>query len=131
MRNTSTLVLLTLGLALGAYVYFVELRGEERRERAATAERRLVTLERDSITALSLPLDGGGVAELARESGGEWQLVSPVAFPADQGAVDRALDALDRLEFTSEIDASADLSAYGLAEGEGARVEAPTSLIPL
>ena len=97
MRSRGTLLLLTIALALGLYVWLVELRGSAERMRAETSERRVLDVQADAILALELPLTDGGHVRLVREGG--WMLESPLEFPADEAAVERALKALSQDAF--------------------------------
>ena len=127
LRVNPTLVLLVVAALLGLYVWRFELGGEERREQAAAAERRLVAFEADDVTELWLPLEDDAQARLVREPGGEWRLAEPLDFAAEQRTVERALDALIGLESTARIEEPPeDLTPYGLGPGEGERVSAST-----
>ena len=86
MSFRATLVLVLIAGGLGLYVYLVEVQGERSRQQAESEAKRLVTLESDEITALELPLEGGGSAKLVGVGDGEsrvWTLETPVAFSAD------------------------------------------------
>lgn len=114
MRSSATTLLAALAVALGLYVWLVEIRGSVEREQAAAAERRVLGVRADAITELELPLTDGGRALLVRD--GAWRLASPLEFPADTRTVDRALEALEELESELVIDpAPEDLSAFGLS----------------
>lgn len=114
MRSSGTILLAALAVALGLYVWLVEIRGSAERERAAAADRRVLDVRADVITELELPLTDGGRALLVRD--GAWRLASPLEFPADARTVDRALGALEELESELVIDpAPEDLSAFGLS----------------
>lgn len=102
-------------LALGAYVYFVEL---ERPPASETpANERLVELEGDEITGFTVVFEGE-VTELSRASGGEvWQVTAPIASPADETQVSSMASALASLDIRRIIDeAATDLEPFGLVE---------------
>ena len=112
MRARGTLLLLIIAVALGLYVWLVELRGSAERMRAETSERRVLDVQADAILALELPLTDGGHVRLVREGG--WRLESPLEIPADEAAVERALKAIEELEADLTIEpAPEDLAPFG------------------
>ena len=116
MNLRTTLVLLGIALALGGYVWFGELRGKERQERAERGARRLVELARAEWTALELPVSDGGTARL-EAGGGEWALASPLRSETDAATVERILDALEGLDYETEIErVPEDLAPFGLGD---------------
>ncbi len=125
MSFRATLILAGIALALGLYVYLVEIRGAGRREEAEEAAKRLVNVEADAITRLELSTSDGPAARLVRDADGEsWRLEAPLEFPADAGQVSHLLDALGRLKSESTLDAPPeDLALFGLgAESKRVRV---------
>ncbi len=119
-----TLGLLALAAALGAWVYFGELRGDERKKEAETAEKRVFGVEPASVTALEVTLADGKSARVVRAGASDWRLESPVAYPADAETVERALHALSKVQSTATISpAPVDLAPFGLgAAGHALRV---------
>lgn len=114
LRNTALLLLVALGL--GSYIYFVEIRGDEEREAAEQAERRLIDLEADEIQRLDLPLTEGGRATLSRANG-HWLIEQPLKTQADPVAVDRILEVLTTLESKSALETPGDdLDMFGLGD---------------
>jgi hypothetical protein len=112
----TTLVLLALALALGAWVYFGEIQGDEKREAAEKSARRLVGLEADELSSIELPTSGGGRARLQRGEQG-WRLVEPLDAGVDPFTVERLVEAVAGLESKSEIEAASDLALFGLDDG--------------
>lgn len=122
MNSRTTLALVGVALALGAWVWFVEIGGEQRRADAERAAGRLLAVEPDAVTALRVPLRGGSSAYLVREEQG-WALREPIQFAADEGTITTLLNALQQLESKSEFgDLPDDLSPFGLGDA-AARVE--------
>jgi hypothetical protein len=116
MIGRTTLALVGVALALGAWVWFVEIRGEEGRLEAERAEGRLLAVEPDAVTALRVPLRSGSSAYLVREDGG-WALREPIQFAADAGTVTTLLNALQQVESKSEFgDLPDDLAPFGLGD---------------
>ena len=120
MSWRGTLALLVAALALGAYVWFVEIRGGEQKTEAEAAARVIFALEPASATGLELETSDGASAVLVRGEGEggkpTWSLTAPLVYPADADAVERALRALEKLASTATIDAHPeDLAPFGLA----------------
>jgi len=117
-RNTGILAI--LALALAAFVYFYEIRGEGEREAAREAEKRLFPgLEAEAIEEVRLTPTDGGEARLVREEGA-WRMREPVDFPADTVAVDGIASTLAQLVSDREISEPGAATEYGL--GEDARI---------
>ena len=121
MNIRATLALVLTAAGLGLFVYLVELPGEQQRQVAESAAKRLLTLEADQITALEVPLEGGGRAKLVRSGDAgaeEWRLEAPLEFAADADFVSHLVSSLSRLESEAVIeDPPQDLAPFGLGEG--------------
>lgn len=124
MSTRWTLGLLALAAALGAWVYFGEIRGEARKQEAESAAKKIFGVDSASVTALELTLADGKIARVSRDGTSDWKVESPVAYPADRDAVERALKALAKLDSTAVISpAPADLAPFGLGSaGKKVRV---------
>ncbi|MGI9432716.1 MAG: DUF4340 domain-containing protein, partial [Myxococcota bacterium] len=117
MNPRNTLVLAVVVAALGAFVWFYEIRGAAQRDEAAAAEKRLFPgVEADGVTAIELTTTDGADARLERDSGA-WTLTRPVDFPADAAAADGLAGSLASLMSESAFDEPAPLAEYGL-DGE-------------
>ncbi|MBW2272716.1 MAG: DUF4340 domain-containing protein [Deltaproteobacteria bacterium] len=118
--NPRTTGLLALAAALlGAFVYFYEIRGGDRRERVEEASRRIFPeVEASEIDLLDLSSTEGVRARALREQG-RWLLVEPLDFPGDTVALDGIAGSLAQLTSESAIESPREPGVYGL--GEGAR----------
>ncbi len=123
MTGRTTLALLVIALGLGAYIWFVEIGGEQRRAEQERVEKRILALESDAIQAVELPLDDDRRARIVRQ-GERWALEAPISFPADQGSVTSILNALEQLESREVFeDVSERLEQFGLGEEGRQRIE--------
>lgn len=122
MNLRATVVLLLIALGLGLWVWFGETGGRVEEPGA----QRLLPLEIEDVTALELPLQGGGRVRLARADDGTWALESPLVFPAAPDVVVDLLRDVTGLESTARLDdLEADRTTFGLdAASEVIRVEA-------
>ncbi len=119
MNPRTTGIVFVLAAALFAFIYFYEIRGEERRREAEEVEKQLFSgLEADAIRAIELRGDAGDAIRLERREG-RWQIVEPLAFPADEFAADAMAAALADLSSEAVYADPQAPDVYGL--GEGAR----------
>lgn len=118
MRPRTLLVLLAVVLGLGAFIWFYERELPSSEERAEL-EKKVLRVEKDDVTALTLQSNAGtvrlervplpapekkeGEEEIAAPDT-EWRLVEPLQARADTFAVDGLLDALTNLESSRTIE---------------------------
>jgi hypothetical protein len=119
MRPKTTGILLLLAAALGAFVYFYEIRGADARREAEEREKRLFGVEQADIEWISLTQPSGESARLERRDG-RWLLVSPLEFPADTYAADNLAATLSSLASEAVLENPQPPEEYGL--GPGARI---------
>lgn len=113
-RTTAILALVVA--ALGAFVYFYEIRGAEGREAAEAESKRLFPgLEAAQITSVRLRTSDDQDARAERVDEG-WRLREPLDFPADGPALEGLASALAQLSSEAVFDEPAPLADYGLGE---------------
>jgi hypothetical protein len=113
-RTTGLLFL--VAAALGAFVWFYEVRGEAGRKDAETAAKRLFPgIEASAIEQIELTTSDGQRARLERHEG-EWSLAQPLATVADGFVADAISSALTQLGSEAVYEAPQALDVYGLAE---------------
>ena len=119
MNLRATGVLVGVAVALGLWVWLGEIEGDRDRSESETTARRLFPVESDAVTALDIPLKGGGRARLVRGETGGWRLESPIDAAASDEEVADLLRSVTRLESATELaDVGPDLSPFGLGSGE-------------
>lgn len=112
-RGRSTLVLLALAAALGAYIWFVEMKRDPSDEESK-AEKVFASLEADAISALTLNASNGDSTTLTKDGVG-WKIEKPVQVAADASEVSGVTSNLASLDLTRVIDEKpASLDAFGL-----------------
>ena len=122
MQPRTTAILLALAAALGAFVYFYEIAGEEERLEAQEREGRLFPgLDEADIETITLAPRGGGEVRLERVAEG-WRLREPLSFPADRAQADALASSLAQLSSEGAFPEPAGLSEYGLSGDLASRV---------
>ncbi len=134
MRPRTLLILLAIVLVLGSFIWFYERRLPSSEERAELGKR-VFSLEKDDVTAVTIDSEKGEVSlerlaakeekeekkekprfdekGLPPEITGEWKMVRPLKVRADAFAIDRLLESLSTLEKSRTLDA-VDPKAVGL-----------------
>lgn len=99
--------------ALGAYVYFYEIKGEKKREEAEEKAKKLFQIDDKDITSLTIKSSAGDIA-LQKEKD-VWNLASPVQAKADKYAAEGLASdfASARIERTLD-DPAPNWKTYGL-----------------
>jgi hypothetical protein len=115
LNPRNTLLLALAVAALGAFVWFYEIEGAEKRSEAESATKRLfAAVEADEIEWIELESDDGETIRLERGEDEGWQLVAPLAFPADRFAADGIASTLSEMEAEASFDSPEPLENYGL-----------------
>lgn len=108
MNLRSTLVLALIFAALAGYLYYVEL--------PRTADENggdvLLDIDPDAVSRIELEHPGRKVVLERRD--GAWQMIEPVAAPADQRNVDNLIAAVDEAVVERTLAEAGDLASFGL-----------------
>lgn len=114
MNPRHTAILALLVAAVGAFVWFYEIRGgEQRRERTEAEKRVFRDVAADDIVLITLRTRDAQEARLERVEGA-WKLLAPLSFPADGTAADGIAGSLARLSSEATVDDPAGPAEYGL-----------------
>ncbi len=114
MNPRTTAILFAVALGLGAFVWLYEIEGEQGRRDAEAREKRLFPeVESEGIEWVALRTTDDRAVRAERSNGG-WQLVEPIAFPADDFALDAVASALAELSSESIFEDPQEASVYGL-----------------
>jgi len=110
-----TLVLLIVCLALGGYVYFYEIKGGEKREKAKEAEKQVWKFEGSDIQQIDLISQGQHISAV-RKAGRDWILTSPRTLEADTDELNRLANSASNIQRESVVESNAtNLAKYGLS----------------
>ena len=118
MRFKGTLVLLLLCAGFGAFVYFYEIKGGEKREKAKQEEKQLWKLESNNVQQIDLILPDQHITT-QRKGEKEWKITAPGTFDADSDELNRLASSVADMSRESVIEPNAsDLSKFGLNPAE-------------
>jgi hypothetical protein len=114
MNPRNTMILALVVGALGAFLYFYEIRGQEDRAEAEEAAKRLFQeISAEEIDAIVLAASGGELVRLERSVEG-WRITEPVRFPADVIRADGLASALAGLASEAVFEEPEPLEEYGI-----------------
>ena len=112
-RGRSFLIMMVVALALGAYIYFVEMK----RDPAAAdtpAKEKVFAIESGKIEEVEVRAESGDVTTVSK-SGDTWQITAPQTLEADTtevGGLVSSIEGLERQRIIAENPTS--VAAYGL-----------------
>ena len=114
MRFKGTLVLLIIVLALGAYVYFYEIKGGEQRQKAKEAEDQVWKIEDKNIQQIDLVSVDQHITAV-HKGAAEWAITAPKQLDADSDEINRIASTASNIRRESVVEQNAgDLSRFGL-----------------
>ena len=116
MSPRGTAILFAIALALGAFIFFYELRGERGSSVSDPELRRIFSeapLDPDLVESISFATEEGTPVRVERREG-RWWLVEPVDAPADQREIDGMASTLVHLSSEGVIEQPQAASVYGL-----------------
>jgi hypothetical protein len=114
MNPRNTMILALIVGAVGAFLYFYEIRGQEERAEAEEAAKRLFQeISAEEIDSMVLAASGGELVRLERFGEG-WHITEPVRFPADQIRADGLASALAGLASEAVFEEPEPLEEYGI-----------------
>ncbi len=114
MRFRGTFVLLIICALLGGYLYFYEIKGGEKREKAKQEENRLWKVESSSIQQMELIFPSQHIT-VVKAGDKEWNITAPRALDADSDEVSRLASSASDMSRESVLETNAtDLARFGL-----------------
>ena len=88
MRFKGTLILLLVCVAFGSYLYFYEIKGDEKREKAKQSENQIWKLDDKDIREIDIAFSGQHITAV-RKNDKEWVLTAPRQWEADSDELNR------------------------------------------
>ncbi|MBN1570524.1 MAG: DUF4340 domain-containing protein [Acidobacteria bacterium] len=114
MRFKGTLVLLIVVAALGSYIYFYEIKGGEKREKAKEAESQFWKIENKDIQQIEFITAAQHITAV-RKAEKEWALTTPRQLDADTDELDRMVSSASSIKREGIVEQNAaDPAKFGL-----------------
>jgi len=110
----STLIVVVVAIALGAFVYFYDSKHSVAAPTDEASWKPAFTVKADQITGLTLA-SGRGKTVLTKQ-GKDWEITRPVATGADQTSIDGIVNDLSSAKIRRSFAPTDSLSKYGLAQ---------------
>jgi hypothetical protein len=115
MRFKGTLVLLIAAIAFGSYIYFYEMKGSEKREKAKSTENQVWNLQDRNIVQISLISPNSNITA-QKKSDQAWVITAPQAWDADSAELNRLASSAATLLRESVVEPNAtNLTRFGLS----------------
>src|SRR3989304_3623428 len=114
MSFRTTLIVALILVLLGGYAYFIEFKGSEKKKEQEEKQKTLLEVKKDEVAEIRL--DGlEQPVKIVSSSNETWQITSPLQARADETAVSRILNQLEKLKYHEIIEEQPkDLASYGL-----------------
>ncbi len=114
MKFKSTWIFAALALALGAYIYLVEIKKAQNDEATKEANERIINAESDKVKAVEL-VNPKGKIKLEKDDKGAWQITEPVHDLADDYGVSSLLTSATTEKYDEVVaEGDADLKPFEL-----------------
>jgi hypothetical protein len=114
MKFKSTIIWGLILLLLAGFVYYYEIVGGRERKKAEEQAKRVFVYKVSDITRLELD-HGEERLRCIKSEKGDWQLVEPVNYPADNNAIYDILNTLSQAAFERALDTQGEeVSGFGL-----------------
>ncbi len=111
----NTLILVTVAIVFGAFVYYFEIREGKPRDEAAETSKPAFNFKREEIA--SIKLTRGGQTLMLENQNDKWVITQPVNTPADESTASSLVSGLIDARVERTLKASAEeLKGYGLGE---------------
>jgi hypothetical protein len=118
VRFKATILLSLVLIALGGYLYLIEIPGEKKKQEAEIQEKRLYSFSQSAITNMSIQTANGASIDFLHEPAdpdNPWRITHPVEAIANDAAASSFASQLERLESSRMIDEKVeDLKEFGL-----------------
>ncbi len=118
MRFKATIFLSLVLIALGGYLYYVEVPGEKKKQAAEIKEKRLYSFSQSAITNMTIQTANGASIDFLHEPAdpdNPWRITHPVEAIANDAAASALASQLERLEASRMIEEKVeDLKEFGL-----------------
>ena len=114
MNFKSTIIIGVLLLAIGAYAYFIEYKGGEKKKEKEEQSKVLLEIKKEDVSSIKL-VSSGKTIEIHPAGKDKWEISAPFKTPADDSTIGSLLGNLEKLKYKDIVaEKPADLSQYDL-----------------
>ncbi len=114
MKLRNPLIALGVLAGLSAYVYIVEIKGGERKQKEKEAAERVFSLKAGDVTGFTLARRGERVR--LQKAAGKWRIEEPLSGDSDADAVERLVGSLESLRISHDLGKQSDLGPFNLKD---------------
>jgi hypothetical protein len=122
MRYKGTFILLIVVILLGFYLYFIELPGQKAKQQEEEKSKKVASFEPHDVVGIYLGYTKRSTDQeilLEKDPEEKWQIVKPIAAPADPSEVQGLLSSINNMRIERVVEEKPqDLKVYGLDEPE-------------
>ncbi len=116
MKFRSTIIVGLLLAGLGAYAYFIEYKGADKKKEQEEKKKILLEIKKEDVASLELETAGQTI-KVVPLSAEKWQITAPMDARADEGTVSRILSNFEKLQYQDIAEQQPkDLTPYGLKD---------------
>lgn len=114
MNFRTTLIVGILLALLGAYVYFFEIKGAEKKKEQEEKTRTLLEIKKEDVASLKLKTAAQTI-EVRPAGKDAWEIAAPIKTRADESTVGRILEGLAKVQYKNVVEEKpGDLAQFGL-----------------
>lgn len=114
MKLRNPLIALGVLAGLSAYVYIVEIKGGERKQKEKEASEQVFSLKSGDVTGFTLARRGERVR--LQKVAGKWRIEEPLSADSDSEAVERLIGSLESLKISHDLGKQSDLGQFNLKD---------------
>src|ERR1041385_196644 len=116
MRFKGTTALLAIFIVLGAYVYFAEYRGKDKKQTQEEAKKKAIKVDPNDVTEISLVFPDHTITGV-RKGEKQWEVTTPPGIEPDQDEWELLATNLPRVEKEDTVtNQPGDLTPFGLKD---------------
>ncbi len=116
MKFKNTLILFLVLVVLGGYVYVVEVKQHEKKEKIEQQAKDIFSFKKDSVEVIDIRNSNGNF--VIKKVQDEWQIVQPLQTDADESTINSMLGSLENAKKDKEFNIKPSQSAeFGLGSG--------------
>lgn len=119
MNFKTTIVIGVLLVLIGAYAYFIEYKGGEKKKEKEEQSKVLLEIKKDDVASIKL-VNAGKTIEIHPAGKDKWDITAPLKTRADESTIGSLLGNLEKLKYKDIVsEKPSDLKQYELSPPSG------------